>query len=85
MSDAELAERLAELEARLSELSLTAATGGDLDVIWIIVSAVLVFFMQVGFAMVSFIYSGEVQHSVENSEQELGKQRTSIREYQYDS
>lgn len=57
MSDAELAERLDELEARLSELSLTAATEGDLDVVWIIASAVLVFFMQVGFAMVSFIYS----------------------------
>lgn len=55
MEDAELATRLDELEARLRELSLTAAAADDLDVVWIIISAVLVFFMQVGFAMVSLI------------------------------
>ncbi len=30
-----------------------AAKASDLDVVWVILSAVLVFFMQVGFAMVS--------------------------------
>lgn len=42
--------RVAELEDRMRDLAATAA---DLDIIWIIISAVLVFFMQVGFAMVS--------------------------------
>lgn len=52
-SNDELEARLVELEARMSELSDTAAMSLDLDIVWIIVSAVLVFFMQVGFAMVS--------------------------------
>ena len=48
-SDADIERRVAELEARMAE----SATASDLDVVWIILSAVLVFFMQVGFAMVS--------------------------------
>lgn len=44
--------RLADLEAKYQELSSKAAMASDVDVIWLIVSAVLVFFMQVGFAMV---------------------------------
>lgn len=52
-SPAELERRVAELEDRLGELYADSAMASDLDVVWIIVSAVLVFFMQVGFAMVS--------------------------------
>eukprot|EP00752_Nemacystus_decipiens_P007497 g6698.t1 len=50
-SPADLEQRVAELEDRLAELSADSAMASDLDVVWIIVSAVLVFFMQVGFAM----------------------------------
>lgn len=50
---AELEQRVAELEERFGELYADSAKSSDLDVVWIIVSAVLVFFMQVGFAMVS--------------------------------
>ena len=58
MSDApdsrgELEQRVAQLEERFGELDPDSAMASDLDVVWIIVSAVLVFFMQVGFAMVS--------------------------------
>lgn len=52
MSDTDLQDRLAELEARVNDLTLNMALASDLDTIWIIISAVLVFFMQVGFAMV---------------------------------
>ncbi|CAM9837624.1 unnamed protein product, partial [Ectocarpus fasciculatus] len=47
----DLARRVAELEDRLGQLYDESALASDLDVVWIIVSAVLVFFMQVGFAM----------------------------------
>lgn len=54
MSNADdMESRVAELEAKLKELSTTAALATDINVVWIIISAVLVFFMQVGFAMVS--------------------------------
>lgn len=53
MNDDDLETRVAELEARIEELSNTAAQASDLDIVWIIISAILVFFMQVGFAMVS--------------------------------
>lgn len=48
-SAVELESRIAELEARLDGTVIAS----DLDTVWIIMSAVLVFFMQVGFAMVS--------------------------------
>ncbi|CAM9357568.1 unnamed protein product [Pylaiella littoralis] len=46
-SAVELESRIAELEARLDGTVIAS----DLDTVWIIMSAVLVFFMQVGFAM----------------------------------
>lgn len=49
-SAVELERRIAELEERLGD---TAVVASDLDAVWVIMSAVLVFFMQVGFAMVS--------------------------------
>lgn len=52
-SPGELERRVAELEERFGDLYADSALASDLDVVWIIVSAVLVFFMQVGFAMVS--------------------------------
>lgn len=52
-SPGELERRVAELEERIGELYAGSAMASDLDVVWITVSAVLVFFMQVGFAMVS--------------------------------
>lgn len=45
--------RLRHLEDQLAQLSKNTAMTTDLDVVWIVVSAMLVFFMQVGFAMVS--------------------------------
>lgn len=48
MDDDDLEARVAELEARIEELAQTT----DLDIVWMIISAILVFFMQVGFAMV---------------------------------
>lgn len=52
-SPADIERRVAELEERIGELYADSAMASDLDVVWIIISAVLVFFMQVGFAMVS--------------------------------
>lgn len=45
----ELERRISELEQRLDD----TVVASDLDAMWVIISAVLVFFMQVGFAMVS--------------------------------
>lgn len=47
-------DRMDDLESRIYQLSTEAAMRTDLDGVWIIISAVIVFFMQVGFAMVSF-------------------------------
>lgn len=46
-----------ELERLVATIASTAADSSDLDIVWVIVSAVLVFFMQVGFAMVSLVFS----------------------------
>lgn len=54
MSSADdMESRVAELEAKLEALSGTAT---DLNVVWVVISSVLVFFMQVGFAMVSVLF-----------------------------
>lgn len=52
-SDEDLADRVEKLERMVESLSDSTSLSDDLDIIWIIVSSVLVFFMQVGFAMVS--------------------------------
>lgn len=52
-SGADMESRVAELEEKLAELSGSAT---DLNVVWIVISSVLVFFMQVGFAMVSVLF-----------------------------
>lgn len=49
----DMENRVAELEAKLEALSSTAT---DLNVVWVVISSVLVFFMQVGFAMVSVLF-----------------------------
>lgn len=52
----DMESRVAQLEAKLEALSTTSSTlATDINVVWIIISAVLVFFMQVGFAMVSAV------------------------------
>lgn len=67
-----LMARLQDLEDRLDWLSREAVVATDLDVVWIIVSAVLVFFMQVGFAMVSaFIREKLMCRSFEMEERNL--------------
>lgn len=53
-SNEELEARIEELEFIVANLS-AAPSSNDLDIIWVIISATLVFFMQVGFAMVSCI------------------------------
>lgn len=56
MSDTELlSDRVKKLEEMLDELSGTAVNAVDLDIMWIIISSILVFFMQVGFAMVRYL------------------------------
>ena len=55
-SSDDMESRVAELEEKLVALSAPGTTATDLNVVWIIISAVLVFFMQVGFAMVSVLF-----------------------------
>lgn len=52
-STQELLDRVEDLENQIARLSTVVAMRTDIDGVWIIISAVLVFFMQVGFAMVS--------------------------------
>lgn len=58
MSDSDGSDSAVDLELRVAQLEAMlgdTVMATDLDAVWIIVSAVLVFFMQVGFAMVSFV------------------------------
>ena len=55
----ELTRRVVSLEERIGGLNQTSVSptevevlATDLDIVWIIISAIMVFFMQVGFAMV---------------------------------